>query len=215
MLLLGMKYSSMPVVVLAAVSIAAPAVRAQDAARLNSTEHAQAVATFQRELNEEYRDPARTPLPAAQQPGFRGLPFFPTDYGYYVEARLVRDSTSAPFAIKTTQPRRAMYRKYGELHFTLQGQALKLAVYESLDLKQRPEYADYLFLPFTDPTNGHDSYGGGRYIDLRVPRGSVIWLDFNRAYNPFCAYSTAYACPIPPAENRLPVPIRAGVRSDH
>lgn len=200
---------------LLALGATLPAVRAQDAGRLSAAEHAQAVTRFQQELNEEYRDPARTPLPAAARATFQALPFFPTDYAYYVAARLVRDSTSAPFAIKTTQPRRAMYRKYGELHFTLQGQPLKLAVYESLDLKQRPEYADYLFLPFTDPTNGHDSYGGGRYIDLRVPKGSVIWLDFNRAYNPFCAYSTAYACPIPPAENHLPVPIRAGVRSDH
>lgn len=204
-----------PIVCIVSLAVPISLAQAQTPPRLSAAEHAQAVAAFQRELNDEYRDPARTPLPPAAQRSFQGLPFFPTGYGYYVEARLVRDSTSAPFAIKTTQPRRAMYRKYGELHFTLQGQTLKLAVYESLDLKQRPEYADYLFLPFTDPTNGHDSYGGGRYIDLRVPKGNVIWLDFNRAYNPFCAYSTAYACPIPPAENHLSVPIRAGVRSDH
>ena len=207
-----MKHRSTAALTLLTLSTAPLAARGQDAARLSATEHAQAVAGFQRELNEEYRDPARTPLPTAQRPGFRGLPFFPTDYSYYVEARLVRDSTSVPFAIKTTQPRRALYRKYGELHFTLQGKPLKLNVYESLDLKQQPEYADYLFLPFTDPTNGHDSYGGGRYIDLRTPKGNVIWLDFNRAYNPVCAYSHDYACPIPPAENALPVPVRAGVK---
>ncbi|RTQ53654.1 DUF1684 domain-containing protein [Hymenobacter gummosus] len=184
-------------------------------AHLSAAEHAQTVQAFQQELNAEYRDPARTPLPADAQATFKALPFFPADYRYYVEARLLRDSTSAPFVMKTTTPRQAVYRKYGELHFTLLGQVLKLNVYESLNLKQKPGYEDYLFLPFTDPTNGHDSYGGGRYLDLRVPKGHTIWLDFNRAYNPYCAYSSQYSCPIPPAENHLPVPIRAGVQSDH
>lgn len=204
------------VVALAVASLITRPVQApQQPAPLSQTAHAQAVAAFQQELNAEYSDPARTPLPAADQRRFTGLPFFPADYSYYVEARLVRDSTSAPFAMKVSTPRVAMYRKYGELHFTLQGQPLKLTVYESLSLKQKPGYEDYLFLPFTDPSNGHETYGGGRYLDLRVPAGNVIWLDFNRAYNPFCAYSNGYSCPIPPAENRLPLPIRAGVRSDH
>jgi uncharacterized protein (DUF1684 family) len=186
-------------------------------AHLSPAAHAQTVAAFQQELNAEYRDPARTPLPAKEQARFKGLPFFPADYSYYVEARLLRDSTSAPFTMKTTTLRQPRYRKYGELHFVLQGQALKLNVYESLDLKQQPGYEDYLFLPLTDPTNGHGSYGGGRYLDLRIPAGraATLWLDFNRAYNPFCAYSPQYSCPIPPPENHLPLPIRAGVQSDH
>jgi uncharacterized protein (DUF1684 family) len=72
-------------------------------------------------------------------------------------------------------------------------------------------------LPFTDLTNGHGSYGGGRYIDLRIPpAGSrTIALDFNQAYNPSCAYNHAYSCPVPPPENRLNVAILAGVQHDH
>jgi uncharacterized protein (DUF1684 family) len=179
--------------------------------------HATAVAAFQQELNAEYRDPAKSPLPAEVRAAFQALPFFPADYRYYVEATFVRDSTSAPFRMKTTGLREPEYRKYGELHFVVNSQKLKLSVYQGLELMRRPGYEDYLFVPFTDPTNGHETYGGGRYLDFRIPKTSRVPLDFNRAYNPYCAYNTSgkYSCPVPPAENRLPVPIRAGVRSDH
>ncbi|MCB2378699.1 DUF1684 domain-containing protein [Hymenobacter sp. BT635] len=191
--------------------------RAQNATRLTPPAHAQEVLAFQQELDAEYRDPARTPLLAEARPGFMGLPFFPADYRYYVEATFVRDSTSAPFKMKTTGLRVPDYRKYGELHFTLNGKKLRLNVYQSLDLMRKPGYEDYLFVPFTDPTNGHDTYGGGRYLDFRIPQSRTVLLDFNRAYNPYCAYDASgkYSCPVPPPENRLPVAIRAGVRSDH
>jgi uncharacterized protein (DUF1684 family) len=76
---------------------------------------------------------------------------------------------------------------------------------------------DYLFIPFTDLTNGHGSYGGGRYLDLTIPPAgtTTMVLDFNRAYNPSCAYNVAYSCPVPPPENRLAIAIPAGVKSDH
>ena len=146
---------------------------------------------------------------------FKELPFFATDYRFYVTATFVRDSTSAPFMMPTSKPRQAPYRKYGELRFTLDGQDLQLAVYQGLEPIKQPGFENYLFVPFTDATNGHDSYGGGRYIDLRGPLAPIVQLDFNCAYNPYCAYSDRYSCPIPPAENRLPIPIRAGVMSDH
>ncbi|KAA9331430.1 DUF1684 domain-containing protein [Hymenobacter busanensis] len=189
--------------------------QAQEPARLTAAAHHQSILSYQQQLNAEFRDPAQSPLPAAAQPTFQGLPFFAPDFAYYTEARLVRDSTAVPFAMKTSTARQPLYRKFGDLYFTLQGQKLHLVAYESLDLKQQAHYEDYLFVPFTDLTNGHESYGGGRYLDLRVPKGNVLWLDFNRAYNPYCAYSSQYSCPVPPAENRLPVAIRAGVKSDH
>jgi len=90
-------------------------------------------------------------------------------------------------------------------------------VYQSQDLLKRPGFENYLFVPFTDRTNGHGSYGGGRYLDLRIPpKGATTMpLDFNRAYNPSCAYAPGYSCPVPPAENRLNVAIPAGVQHDH
>ena len=184
--------------------------------RLDSVAHALSVAAFHHDLNREFSDPKESPLSASARQAFKTLPYYPVGYGYYVAARLVRDSTAAPFPIVTSTAHRPLYRKFGTLYFTLHGQPQQLSVYQSLDLLQRPDLADYLMVPFTDLTNGRGSYGGGRYIDLRLPpAGSqTMLLDFNRAYNPSCAYNHVYSCPVPPAENRLRVAVPAGVRSD-
>ena len=185
--------------------------------RLSPAAHAQSVADFQRELNHEFSDPNESPLPAKERQEFKSLPYYPVNYDYYVVARFVRDSTSVPFTMLTSTTRRPQYRKYGTLHFTLAGQSLSLSVYQSLDLLHKPGLENYLLLPFSDLTNGHGSYGGGRYLDLRIPPAgsTTLLLDFNRAYNPSCAYNHAYSCPIPPAENRLLVAVPVGVQSDH
>ena len=187
------------------------------ATHLNAVAHQQSVLKFQADLNAEFRNPEKSPLSDAERKAFAGLPFYPTDYRYYVEATLVRDSTSRPFEMPTSTARRPLYRKYGELRFVLDGQPRHLSIYQPLDLLKRPGFEDYLMLPFTDGSNGHGSYGGGRYLDLRLPPAGVrvMQLDFNRAYNPFCAYGPQFSCPVPPAENRLEVAIPAGVRSDH
>ncbi|GAB3293234.1 DUF1684 domain-containing protein [Hymenobacter humi] len=187
------------------------------ASRLDSLAHRDSVLEFQRNLNKEFSNPEESPLSPTERAAFQALPYYPTRYSYYVEAQLVRDSTSRPFAMETSTSRRPLYRKYGELRFVLQGQPMRLSVYQSADLLKRPGFEDYLFVPFTDLTNGHGSYGGGRYLDLRIPPAGtrVMQLDFNRAYNPSCAYNHGYSCPVPPAENRLPVAIPVGVRSDH
>ena len=185
------------------------------ATRLDSAAHARSVLAFQRDLNREFGDPKESPLTLPERQAFQALPYYPIGYGYYVVARLVRDFTAQPFAMRTSTDRRPPYRRYGTLHFTLRGQALTLSVYQSLELLSRPGLADYLIVPFTDLTNGNGSYGGGRYLDLRLPpAGSTTMLvDFNRAYNPSCAYNHAYSCPVPPAENQLPVAVPAGVSS--
>ena len=102
--------------------------------------------------------------------------------------------------------------KYGELHFVLNGQKQRLSVYRNLTLPAIPQYKNHLFLPFKDLTNTHESYGGGRYIDLEITdiRDAVYILDFNKAYNPYCAYSDGFNCPIPPQENHLPLRVEAG-----
>lgn len=180
-------------------------------------EHSKLVAEFRAELNAEYKDASRSPLAAAARNKFTGLPFFPVNYAACVEARFVRDSSQAPFVMQTSNGRKPLYRKYGEVHFSFNGLPQHLTVFQSLDLQSKKGYEDYLFVPFTDQTNGHTSYGGGRYLDLRMGqiKKDQLVLDFNRAYNPFCAYSAAYSCPVPPAENRLSVAIEAGVMSDH
>jgi uncharacterized protein (DUF1684 family) len=104
------------------------------------------------------------------------------------------------------------YYRYGKISFVMNGRSYQLTVYQSKDLMQRAEYKNYLFIPFTDATNGTDTYEGGRYIDLSIPdiKDMKVIVDFNKAYNPYCCYTRGYDCPIPPKENALPVAINAG-----
>ncbi len=171
------------------------------------------VKEFQKELNEEYRNPESSPLDKKDLAEFKALDFFEIDPEYRVKAEFVRTPAEPPFTMKTSTDRTPVYVKYGELYFSLKGKKFKLNVYQSQELKQDPEYYDYLFLPFTDLTNGNSTYGNGRYIDLRIPEGREIIVDFNKAYNPYCAYSGRYSCPIPPEENDLEIEIPAGVKT--
>lgn len=167
---------------------------------------------FQEKINAEFKDPEESPLPEDERLSFVALEFFPFDPDFRVTAEFLRTPNEAPFAIPTTSQKMKMYVKYGELYFELKGKEVKLNVYQSLALSQTEAYKDYLFLPFTDPTNGNTSYSGGRYMDLSIPGGKLVELDFNKAYNPYCAYSGGYSCPIPPKENHLSFPVTAGVR---
>src|SRR5690606_22205799 len=99
------------------------------------------------------------------------------------------------------------------LNFQLKGKEYQLNVYQGQDLMKEEGYEDYLFLPFIDDTNGEESYGGGRYIDLRIPEGDSMVIDFNSAYNPYCAYNEKYSCPIVPRENYVDTEVRAGVKA--
>ena len=171
----------------------------------------QAILEFQEHLNNEFRDPEQSPLTAQERQGFAGLEFFPPDTTYQTWARLVRSPQALPFDMPTTTDRLSRERQYGTLHFELMGRTFSLEVYQSPDLMMTEGFEDYLFLPFTDLTNGSETYHGGRYIDLRIPASDSILLDFNRAYNPFCAYNAEFSCPIVPEVNHLELPVRAGV----
>lgn len=169
---------------------------------------------FQSTLNTEYAG-NESPLMEKDKKGFKSLDFYPIEEKYFVIAEFVRTENEKPFAMKTSTSRLPMYEKYGELHFTLDGKPLKLNVYRSLDLSKKEEYKDYLFLPFSDTTNGDETYLGGRYIDLKIPQGNTMAIDFNQAYNPYCAYNHKYSCPAVPQENVLDVAVRAGVKKFH
>ena len=89
----------------------------------------------------------------------------------------------------------------------------RLNLYRNLDDQDLEGYEDYLFLPFIDHTNAESTYGGGRYVDARIPEGNTIEIDFNKAYNPYCAYNEKYSCPIVPRQNYLPIEVKAGVKA--
>lgn len=166
---------------------------------------------FQEKINAEFRDPDTSPLPNEERGAFKGLAFFEADTSYQVWARLVRTPEALPFDMPTTTERMTRERQYGTLYFELMGRPFSLQVYQNVDLMQQEGLEDYLFLPFTDETNGKETYSGGRYIDLVIPQSDSILLDFNTAYNPSCAYNAKYSCPIVPEVNHLDAEIRAGV----
>lgn len=143
---------------------------------------------------------------------FKGHEFFEIDKKYRLRAKFIRTSDTYPFKMKTTTRRAPIYEKYGEAVFILNGKKYKLSIYQSHRLRQTEEYKDYLFLPFTDLTNGEKTYDGGRYLDLSIPKSDSITIDFNKAYNPYCAYSSSKSCPIPPKENFLNTKIESGVK---
>ena len=167
---------------------------------------------YQLNLNKEFSDLKTSPLPEEKIADFKSLPFFDINKDLIFQAEFFRTPYESPFVMKTTSDRESIYVKYGEVYFTVDGKEYKLNVYQSQQLSADPEYADYLFVPFTDLTNGKSTYGGGRYLDLHIPEGQTVLLDFNRAYNPYCAYNSRYSCPIPPAENDLEVSVEAGVK---
>lgn len=145
-----------------------------------------------------------------------GISFYPVRESYRVVAKFEKTNNAPWFNMITSGTSRPLYRVYGSIMFSLNGQELKLNLYQSQNLMKVEEYKSHLFLPFTDGTNGNGSYDGGRYIDLSfddIIDGKVV-IDFNKAYNPYCAYiSGKYNCPIPPSENALPVKIEAGEKA--
>ncbi len=168
---------------------------------------------FQEKINKDFKDETESPLSKKERKSFIALDFFPFDPDYRVTAEFLRTPNEVPFAMPTTSEKTKMYVKYGEIYFTLKKQEFKLNVYQSLVLSKTEEYKDYLFLPFTDTTNGATTYSGGRYLDMTIPAKNNIELDFNMAYNPYCAYSGGYSCPIPPPENHLSIAVNAGVKN--
>jgi len=167
---------------------------------------------FQQELDREYRDRSTSPLGKHGATHFAGHDFFSVNLKFRVVGRLKVTSNSPFFLMKTTGPRLNEERVYGLLEFSLQGKNFRLPVYQSSRLMKTQEYKDYLFFPFTDLTNGEESYSGGRYIDLHIPEGEEIVIDFNKAYNPYCAYASGFSCPIVPKENHLSLRITAGIK---
>ena len=168
---------------------------------------------FQKEMNEFFKDASISPLKEKDLKNFKGLDFFAFDSSYVVNAALTRTPEEKSFKMKTTTDRLPEYVKHGIVTFDLFDKSYSLNIYRNLDIIDRDGYEDYLFLPFLDDTNGDESYGGGRYIDLDVTEDDSLVIDFNSAYNPYCTYNEKYSCPIVPRENYLSIKINAGVKA--
>jgi uncharacterized protein (DUF1684 family) len=138
--------------------------------------------------------------------------FFPINKDYNVTGYFERIVDTVGFTMNTSAGTVKYFYKYGRLDFMIGEKEFILYVYQGKDLMVTEQYKDYLFVPFTDATTGNESYGSGRYLEFykRDIENNTLQLDFNKAYNPYCAYSTGFKCPIPPRENRLNIAIKAG-----
>lgn len=166
---------------------------------------------FQKELINEWNNPEKTPLKADEKDNFQGIHFFPVDLNYRIHADFtpIKEGTTHPFP--TSANKIKYYKEYGKINFILHSESFELTLYQSDPPIEG--YETSLFLPFMDETNGETTYGGGRYLDLEISdiKNKKVWIDFNQAYNPYCAYSSHYNCPIPPANNYLETEVKAGV----
>lgn len=171
---------------------------------------ARAVQAQRRMKDEAFKQSADSPLPAARRAAFTGLNYFPFDARYRFVVKLEPCPPETVVETATTRPNDVRrYRCAGVFRFTVDGAPCSLLAL-TLDLGV-PDAAADLFIPFRDATSGRETYAAGRYLQIRRRgAGAAYVLDFNQAFNPYCAYGGDYSCPIPPPENRLPVAIRAG-----
>ncbi|OOQ58350.1 DUF1684 domain-containing protein [Mucilaginibacter pedocola] len=171
--------------------------------------HAAQIAAFRDKYKADFLEDSRSPLKKDDLPYLR---FYDADSTYRVQAKAELVNASSAFIMPVFAGTGSEYVKYATLTMQLQGAPVTLTVYRNTRLAKVPGYTDYLFLPFTDDTNGKETYGGGRYIDLREAdfKNGEVTIDFNKAYNPYCAFAGGYSCPKPPDENHLQLAIAAG-----
>lgn len=143
--------------------------------------------------------------PIEDRQNFTGLNYYPPDPAFRYTLLLHR-AEPVPITFQTSTGDERVYYRVGTVEFEVDGQPAQLAIYKSEDY-------DELFLPFRDATSGTETYGAGRYLEpVELANGELL-VDFNLAYNPYCAYSDNFSCPLPPVENWLKVPIRAGEKN--
>src|SRR4051812_48058659 len=167
---------------------------------------------FRRQKDKWMQESEDSPLEHHQRHTFTGLNYYPIDFAYRVPAKMVRDARPHVIKIQTTKDEWRSYNHYGELQFEIDGQPLTLQVYQPVGDSAHAGSKE-LFVPFRDRTSGKETYGAGRYIDLRALDGDEYTLDFNRAYSPWCAYSPYYSCTLPPPENQLGAETGAGEKT--
>ncbi|GAB4449310.1 MAG: DUF1684 domain-containing protein [Anaerolineae bacterium] len=165
------------------------------------------------EMNREQKDQyfranPYSPIAIEQRVNFTGLNYYPVDVAMRLSLPLERAAEPTPLTIRTNTGEERPFLRIGTVSFEVEGQPATLAIYRGQD-------HDELFVPFRDATSGGETYGAGRYLEPEELADGNILLDFNAAYNPFCAYSDDFSCPLPPAENHLNVPIRAGEMNYH
>ena len=206
-----MKIKYIFVLVLSYFGITGNSVLAQEQQDVSSSSYSKTIEDARKGINIKFMYTDESPLPPDERKSFKGLNYFPIDDKYRVEAVLEKDSVPKTIVMKTSTSRAPEYIKYGVVKFQIDTFHLELSVFQYTKLLDQPNQERHLFIPFRDETTHLETYGGGRYIDSEIPvEGNTLILDFNKAYNPYCAYNHRYSCVVPPDENQLPVRIEAG-----
>jgi|TARA_B100001057_G_C22640585_1_gene868077 uncharacterized protein (DUF1684 family) len=165
---------------------------------------------FQKQLNASFKDATTTPFNNSDLKRFSGLDFFQIDSNYIVKAEITLIGNAKKIKLSTSTGSELNVIKYAELIFMINAKKYKLFAYKYVNSTDYPP--NHLFVPFLDKTNGYETYGGGRYLDLYQNSSLKITIDFNNSYNPLCAYNESYSCPLVPKENFLDATVKAGVK---
>ncbi len=163
-----------------------------------------------REEKDSYFMSGDSPVPENERGRFTGLKYFPPDQEYRVIVKLQPYLDPQIVTLTTNKGTQQKFHRVGWFDFEINRKKVRLQAYRSVETED-----ERLFVPFRDRTSGRETYGSGRYMDLEPSESDSYMLDFNAAYNPFCAYSDSYVCPFPPKENSLDVEIRAGEKKYH
>ena len=162
--------------------------------------------TLRHEKDDFFRSERQSPLSAEQKQAFNGLNYYPENHALRLELKLERTTSSEPVTLATSTGDEREYTHVGQIRFMVNGEQAILQVYA----------ADYgFFLPFLDATAPEETYGAGRYLEPEESLPDLLHVDFNLAYNPYCAYNERWSCPLPPSANRLSVRIEAGEKRFH
>ena len=164
------------------------------------------LADFREAKDHFFRYDPQSPLTAEQKKTFQGLVYYPEKPELDLELPLERYVEPVKVTMQTSTGDVQDYRQIGQIRFRVGEGEAALQVYEA-------DLGAYLFLPFVDATAPQETYGAGRYLEPEVIAPNMVRVDFNLAYNPYCAYNENWSCPIPPRENRLKVRIEAGEKN--
>ena len=173
-------------------------------------DYSQTILSARTEKDRAFRESRESPLKAEQRAAFKSLAYFVPDESYRIAAalRVAAENEQVVSTMPTSTGKVRQMRRVGSLEFNLKGQPLSLVAF--LEDSESGRSSRRLFVPFSDLTSGTETYPAGRYLDLDATPTGLYDLDFNKAYNPYCAYNETYDCPFPPKENRLNLAIRAG-----
>lgn len=178
----------------------------------NNAGYTEDILRERKEKDHFMRTSSESPL-AKEKDQFKGLKYFPADSKYRIMASLIPVKDKKVVVLNTSDGKTERYLAYAYAEFDLHDRKNRLLVLEIMDMGP---FRGKLFLAFGDETSARETYGAGRYLDVqKVPGSTTITLDFNKAYNPYCAYNNTYSCPLPPPENLLQIPIKAGEKTYH